>query len=599
MKKILSIYAVVFFFACSTSPNLSSNSGAVSSTSKLASDVGISVLKKGGNAFDAIVATGFALAVTSPANGNLGGGGFMVAHTSGGDEISLDFREKAPSAAYETMFLTDNEYDKNKAQKSHLSSGVPGTVAGLIQIYQDYGSGKFTLEELLEPAIKYASAGFPISEFTAWGLDYNKDGFIEDEGSAKVFVKNENPQIKLVHSQFLNGEIDLEEFQNRMRNFDEWKPGDILIQNDLAKTLSLISQKGKDGFYKGEIADLIEIEMIKNGGLVSKEDLENYKAVYREPVIGNYRGFKIISMSPPSSGGALLIQMLNMLENYDISSIGRNSARYAHLLTEVERLAYADRAMHLGDPDFWDNPIEMLVSKQYAFDRTKLIKSEKANKSKDIAAGTSTHESMETTHYSAIDQWGNTVAITTTINFSYGNRKIVDGAGFLLNNEMDDFTAKPGIPRVPNAFGLVGDNGANAIEPHKRPLSSMTPTIVLDKDSNAILSLGAAGGSRIITAVLQVISSVIDHGLTIDEAIDYPRIHSQWLPDILRYENTALSSDIINELESMGHIFNHEGEAEKGIYGLARVHGVQKLNKRFIAGADKRGRHNGNEGSIY
>ena len=250
MKKILSIYAVVFFFACSTSPNLNSNSGAVSSTSKLASDVGISVLKKGGNAFDAIVATGFALAVTSPANGNLGGGGFMVAHTSGGDEISLDFREKAPSAAYETMFLTDNEYDKNKAQKSHLSSGVPGTVAGLIQIYQDYGSGKFTLEELLEPAIKYASAGFPISEFTAWGLDYNKDGFIEDEGSAKVFVKNENPQIKLVHNQFLNGEIDLEEFQNRMRNFDEWKPGDILIQNDLAKTLSLISKKERMGFIK-------------------------------------------------------------------------------------------------------------------------------------------------------------------------------------------------------------------------------------------------------------------------------------------------------------------------------------------------------------
>ena len=329
--------------------------------------------------------------------------------------------------------------------------------------------------------------------------------------------------------------------------------------------------------------------MQKNGGLISKDDLIKYESKYRVPIIGTYKNYVIASMGPPSSGGTLLVQMLNMLENFNIAEMKRNSSEFVHLLTEVQRLAYADRSIHLGDPDFWDNPIEILTSKKYAKERLKLISLNEATPSDEIAAGHQYAESNETTHYSVMDKYGNTAGITTTINFSYGNKKIVDGAGFLLNNEMDDFSAKP---NVPNAFGLVGDK-ANAIEPYKRPLSSMSPTLVINEKGETILTLGAAGGSRIITAVLQIILSVIDHDLTIQKAIDHPRTHSQWIPDLIFYEKKSLNSKTMKQLKDLKHKFYKETT------DLARAHGIQRKDGTFITGADKRGEYNGKEAITY
>ncbi len=542
-----------------------SRNGAVSSTSKIASDVGIDVLKKGGNAFDAIVATGFALAVTSPANGNIGGGGFLVAHTASGESISLDFREKAPKLSYESMFLNDNgEYDRTIALESHKSSGVPGTVNGLLKILNDYGSGNLSLQEILAPAIDYAENGFVLNRTTARSFNYYREQFNNDEGTKRIFVKDQ-----------------------------EWKQGDIIIQKDLAETLKRISALGNAGFYDGETANLIVKEMNDNGGLISKQDLLDYNSVYREPVTGTYKGYKIISMGPPSSGGALIVQMLNMLENFDVESMKRNSTEFVHLLTEIQRLAYADRATHLGDPDFWDNPIAMLTSKEYAKERLDLISMEKATPSLEIAHGTwNNKESIETTHYSVMDKAGNVAGITTTINLSYGNKKVVDGAGFFLNNEMDDFSSKPGVG---NAFGLIGLGipPANAIQPFKRPLSSMSPTIVVNNNNEGILTVGAAGGSRIITAVLQTIISVLDHDLTVDKAIDTPRTHSQWLPDQIFYEEDSFNQKTIKELQELNHTLKLVE------YRIARAHGIQFKNGKFITGSDKRGSLDGSQASTY
>ena len=542
-----------------------SSNGAVSSTSKIASDVGIDVLKKGGNAFDAIVATGFALAVTSPANGNIGGGGFLVAHTASGESISLDFREKAPKLSYESMFLNDNgEYDRTIALESHKSSGVPGTVNGLLKILKDYGSGNLSLQEILAPAIDYAENGFVLNRTTARSFNYYREQFNNDEGTKRIFVKDQ-----------------------------EWKQGDIIIQKDLAEALKRISALGNAGFYDGETANLIVKEMNDNGGLISKQDLLDYNSVYREPVTGTYKGYKIISMGPPSSGGTLIVQMLNMLENFDVESMKRNSTEFVHLLTEIQRLAYADRATHLGDPDFWDNPIAMLTSKEYAKERLDLISMEKATPSLEIAHGTwNNKESVETTHYSVMDKAGNVAGITTTINLSYGNKKVVDGAGFFLNNEMDDFSSKPGVG---NAFGLIGLGipPANAIQPFKRPLSSMSPTIVVNNNNEGILTVGAAGGSRIITAVLQTIISVLDHDLTVDKAIDTPRTHSQWLPDQIFYEKDSFNEKTIKELQELNHTLKLVE------YGIARAHGIQLKNGKFITASDKRGDLDGNQASTY
>ena len=590
-----------------TNQNLNNKNGAVSSTSSLASAAGIDIMKKGGNAFDAVVATGFCLAVTSPSNGNIGGGGFMVARTAEGEIVTLDFREKAPTLSYETMFLDqEGNYSRNLALLSHKSSGVPGTVDGLIRIFNDYGSGNFTLDEILSYAIDYAENGHTINKSSAWGFDFYKHLFLEDKGSTEIFIKNYSLEMRQLQEDVQNETIPEEEYIKKMRDINEWNEGDIIVQKDLAKTLKRIATNGRDGFYEGETADLIVSEMKANNGLITYEDLKEYNSVYRKPIIGTYRGYNIISMGPPSSGGPLIIQMLNMLENFDVASMTRNSTEFVHLLTEIQRLAYADRAIHLGDPDFYPSPVPMLISKDYAKKRLELVSMDKATPSTDIAAGSTIPESMETTHYSAMDKLGNTVGITTTINLSYGNKKIVDGAGFLLNNEMDDFASSPGSQ---NAFGLIGYE-ANSIKPAKRPLSSMSPTIVLTPEGEPLMTIGAAGGSRIITTVLQIIVSVVDHNLSVQDAINLGRTHSQWIPDVIRYEgknkmNTefnqflpSLSDKQIIELEKLDHKFE-DGNVESGMYYLARAHGIMYKNGQFFTGVDWRGNGEISDGITY
>ena len=590
-----------------TIQNLDNKNGAVSSTSRLASAAGIDIMKKGGNAFDAIVATGFTLAVTSPSNGNIGGGGFMVARTANGEIVTLDFREKAPTLSYETMFLDENgNYSRNLALLSHKSSGVPGTVDGLIKIFNDYGSGNFTLNEILSYAIEYAENGHAINKSSAFGFDFYKHLFLEDKGSTEVFIKDYSLEMRQLQEDVSNGTIPEEEYIKKMRQLNQWNEGDIIVQKDLAETLKRIALNGRDGFYEGKTADLIVNEMKLNNGLISHDDLKKYNSVYREPIVGNYRGHTIISMGPPSSGGPLIIQMLNMLENFEVQAMKRNSTEFVHMLTEIQRLAYADRAIHLGDPDFYPSPVPMLISKDYAKKRLGLISMDKATPSSEIAAGSTTPESMETTHYSAMDKFGNTVGITTTINLSFGNKKIVDGAGFLLNNEMDDFASSPGSQ---NAFGLIGYE-ANSIKPAKRPLSSMSPTIVLNPEGESLMTIGAAGGSRIITTVLQVIISVVDHKLNVQEAINLGRTHSQWIPDVIRYEgvndmNTkfneflpSLSTKQIDELKNLNHRFE-DGNVENGIYYLARAHGIMYKDGQFTTGVDWRGNGEISDGITY
>jgi len=618
MKKNLNYLFLIFItfslIACElgsdytkTNQNLNNKNGAVSSTSSLASAAGIDIMKKGGNAFDAIVATGFSLAVTSPSNGNIGGGGFMVARTTEGEIVTLDFREKAPTLSYETMFLDqEGNYSRNLALLSHKSSGVPGTVDGLIRIFNDYGSGNFTLDEILSYAIDYAENGHTINKSSAWGFDFYKHLFLEDKGSTEIFIKNYSLEMRQLQEDVQNETIPEEEYIKKMRDIKEWNEGDIIVQKDLAKTLKRIATNGRDGFYEGETADLIVSEMKANNGLITYEDLKEYNSVYRKPIIGSYRGYTIISMGPPSSGGPLIIQMLNMLENFDVASMTRNSTEFVHLLTEIQRLAYADRAIHLGDPDFYPSPVPMLISKDYAKKRLELVSMDKATPSTDIAAGSTIPESMETTHYSAMDKLGNIVGITTTINLSYGNKKIVDGAGFLLNNEMDDFASSPGSQ---NAFGLIGYE-ANSIKPAKRPLSSMSPTIVLSPEGEPLMTIGAAGGSRIITTVLQIIISVVDHNLSVQDAINLGRTHSQWIPDVIRYEgknkmNTefnqflpSLSDKQISELEKLDHKFE-DGNVESGMYYLARAHGIMYKNGQFFTGVDWRGNGEISDGITY
>ena len=590
-----------------TNQNLENKNGAVSSTSRLASAAGIDIMKKGGNAFDAIVATGFTLAVTSPSNGNIGGGGFMVARTANGEIVTLDFREKAPTLSYETMFLDENgNYSRNLALFSHKSSGVPGTVDGLIKIFDDYGSGNFTLDQILSYAIEYAENGHAINKSSAFGFDFYKHLFLEDKGSTEVFIKDYSLEMRQLQEDVSNGTIPEEEYIKKMRELNQWNEGDVIVQKDLAETLKRIALNGRDGFYEGKTADLIVNEMKLNNGLISHEDLKEYNSVYREPIVGNYRGHTIISMGPPSSGGPLIIQMLNMLENFEVQAMKRNSTEFVHMLTEIQRLAYADRAIHLGDPDFYPSPVPMLISKDYAKKRLGLISMDKATPSSEIAAGSTTPESMETTHYSAMDKFGNTVGITTTINLSFGNKKIVDGAGFLLNNEMDDFASSPGSQ---NAFGLIGYE-ANSIKPAKRPLSSMSPTIVLNPEGESLMTIGAAGGSRIITTVLQVIISVVDHKLNVQEAINLGRTHSQWIPDVIRYEgvndmNTksneflpSLSTKQIDELKNLNHRFE-DGNVENGIYYLARAHGIMYKDGQFTTGVDWRGNGEISDGITY
>jgi len=552
MKQIHIVFTTfIFSFQLLTAANSNpvfGENGMIVSTSKQASEAGIQILKKGGNAVDAAVAVGFALAVTSSSNGNIGGGGFMVAAMADGETFTLDHREKAPAAAHRDLFLNDSgNVIPGMSLFSRAGSGVPGTVDGLIRALEDHGSGKISLRQALAPAIRLAEKGFKISHYEARRFNGYKSFFERNDAASKIFIRqNETP----------------------------WSTGDKFVQKDLAKTLKRIAKFGRDGFYSGPVADLIVAEMKRGNGLISHDDLENYSSMYRDPVKGIYKGHEIISMGPPSSGGALLINMMNMLENYPVDSLGWNSSDYIHLVTEVERRAYADRAEHMGDPDFWDVPLDMLTSKEYAQSRINDISLEKATPSSAVSAsGAPGYESRETTHYSVVDQWGNAVSVTTTINLSYGSGHLVKGAGFFLNNEMDDFSSKPGVP---NAFGLVG-NEANSIQAGKRPLSSMTPTIVL-KGGKPFMVIGSPGGSTIITTTMQAILNVVDYGMDIKEAVSSPRFHSQWVPDVIMTEPRGLSKDVIQNLESKGHTlvpykWGYIGEAngilisEDGFYG--------------------------------
>lgn len=488
---------------------------------QLATEVALTILKAGGNAIDAAVAAGFALAVTQPRSGNIGGGGFMLYSPSNTDAVAaIDYREKAPSKAYETMFLDDlGNSDPALSRFSHLSAGVPGTVAGFALALEKFGT--MTLAEVLKPAINLAKNGFAVPKRFVDGIAARKQTFEQWPASKAKFFKQDG---------------------------SAYKVGDIFTQADLAKTLQLIADKGAAGFYTGETARLIESEMQKHGGLISYEDLANYKAVIRQPVHGTYRGFDVYSMSPPSSGGVHIVQILNMLEHYPISEYGHNSALMIHLMAEAMRRAYADRARYLGDSDFISVPLKGLTSKSYAEDLVKNIKVDQATPSVDIKAGNPQgYESPETTHFSIVDQFGNAVSNTYTLNFSYGSGIVVTGAGFLLNNEMDDFSTKAGTA---NAYGLIGGK-ANKIAPNKRMLSSMSPTII-KQNGQTVLVTGSPGGSRIISTTLQVIMNVIDHKMNIQTAVNSPRIHHQWWPDEIRIEQ-GISPDTIRLLTNMGH----------------------------------------------
>lgn len=493
--------------------------GMVSSRSDIASEVGKDILEQGGNAIDAAVAVGFALAVAYPSAGNIGGGGFMVLRTAEGQVYTQDSREKAPLAASRDMFLdNDGNFDRQLSRNSLQATGVPGSVAGLLNALERFGT--MSREQVLAPAIQLAEAGFILNEDLASQFQSNLDNFRQYPASLALFSKNGAA----------------------------YQAGELWQQPELAETLKLISAYGRDGFYKGPVADMLVASMQANNGLISHQDLENYEPVWREAIHGSYRDYEIWSMPAPSSGGVLLIQMLNMLEPYNLSESGWASAESVHLMVEAQRRAYADRAEHLGDPDFYAVPTAMLTSKAYARQRFADFEPYTASRSDDIGAGSWPQESTQTTHYSIIDAEGNAVAVTTTLNASYGNKFVVPGAGFLLNNEMDDFSSKP---NTANSFGLLG-GVANEIQPSKRMLSSMTPTIVT-KGDEVVLVTGSPGGSTIINTVLQVIVNVIDHGMNIEDAVSSPRFHHQWQPDLIRYESGAISEQALAELRDWGH----------------------------------------------
>ncbi|MCY3810371.1 MAG: gamma-glutamyltransferase [Gammaproteobacteria bacterium] len=520
-KAILAL-AVATFTAPAVGGVAEGANGVVASRSPLASQVGIEVMKAGGNAIDAAVAVGFALAVTYPSAGNLGGGGFMVVRLANGDVIANDHRETAPAQASRDMYLDeDGELVAGLSTASHLAVGVPGTVAGLLDALAAYGT--LPREAVLAPAVKLAKDGFPLPADLAAQFERLRERFARYPASLRQFTKpGDKP----------------------------YQVGDTFRQADLAATLERIAKNGRASFYGGRNADLIVAEMHRGNGLITHQDLMTYRSVWRAPIRATYRGYEILSMPPPSSGGALLAQMLNMLEPFDIGAMGFGEPATVHLMVEAERRAYADRAEHLGDPDFYDVPLAMLTAKDYARERFSDFDPDLATRSELIGAGTLwPEESPETTHVSVIDRAGNAVAYTTTLNHGYGSKIVVDGAGFLLNNEMDDFSAKE---NTANTYGLIGRE-ANAIGPRKRMLSSMTPTIVL-KDGEVFFVTGSPGGSTIITTVLQVVVNVIDHGMDLGEAVAAPRFHHQWLPDRVVFEQGALSSEAQSTLVGLGHV---------------------------------------------
>ncbi|ENG0843672.1 gamma-glutamyltransferase [Escherichia coli] len=487
--------------------------GMVASVDATATQAGVDILKEGGNAVDAAVAVGYALAVTHPQAGNLGGGGFMLIRSKNGNTTAIDFREMAPAKATRDMFLDDQgNPDSKKSLTSHLASGTPGTVAGFSLALDKYGT--MPLNKVVQPAFKLARDGFIVNDALADDLKtYGSEVLPNHENSKAIF----------------------------------WKKGDTLVQANLAKSLEMIAENGPDEFYKGTIAEQIAQEMQKNGGLITKEDLAAYKAVERTPISGDYRGYQVYSMPPPSSGGIHIVQILNILENFDMKKYGFGSADAMQIMAEAEKYAYADRSEYLGDPDFVKVPWQALTNKAYAKSIADQIDINKAKPSSEIRPGKlAPYESNQTTHYSVVDKDGNAVAVTYTLNTTFGTGIVAGESGILLNNQMDDFSAKPGVP---NVYGLVGGD-ANAVGPNKRPLSSMSPTIVV-KDGKTWLVTGSPGGSRIITTVLQMVVNSIDYGMNVAEATNAPRFHHQWLPDELRVEK-GFSPDTLKLLEAKG-----------------------------------------------
>ncbi len=551
IKKLIVLNVIIAFF-CITIPQNSQvfaawgdpvrgKNAMVASQHELASKIGVEVIKKGGNAVDAAIAVALALAVVYPEAGNLGGGGFMLIRLKDGTTTSIDYREMAPQKATRDIFIDEKgELIRGEGSSTigYRASGVPGTPAGMEYAFKKYGSGKVKWAELVEPSRKLAQDGYILSYRLANLFKNYEKGLSQYEDSKKIFLNN--------------GKF-----------FEE---GDLFKQPDLAQTLARIQKDGAKGFYEGKTAQLIADDMKANNGLITLEDLKNYVVKERVPVRGTYRGHEIISMPPPSSGGIVLIQVLNMLENHDIRQMGWASAEKYHVLTEAMRRAFADRAEYMADPDFADVPAKPLMEKSYANARNKTINLEKASTSQEIRNGEPVgKESMDTTHFSVVDADGNVVSNTYTINDLYGSRVTAKGTGVLLNDEMDDFAAQPGKP---NLFGLI-QGERNKVEPKKRPLSSMTPTIVLRKDGTVWFAIGARGGPRIISAVLQATINLIDHDMNIQEALDAPRIHHQWFPDQIYHEPFGLVSDTRNILEKMGHKFNPSAGGLASATGIA------------------------------
>jgi gamma-glutamyltranspeptidase / glutathione hydrolase len=525
--------------------------GMVASEEAQATRIGVEILRQGGNAVDAAVAVGFALAVTLPESGNLGGGGFMVIKLADGNRaVAIDYRETAPAAATRGMFLNEKgEADPQRSRFSGLAVGVPGTVAGLAYAHRRYGSGKFSLAQLIAPAIPLAREGFEVSAQLSASLARAQLQLARHGSSAEIFLKPDGTVPQL---------------------------GDRLVQKNLAATLEAIVREGPFAFYEGPIADQIAASVRLAGGNMTRHDLAAYRVREREPVRGTYRGHDILSMPPPSSGGVHLVQILNLLEGYDLRALGHNAPATIHLLTEAMKLAYADRSEFLGDPDFVKVPVAGLVSKRYADTLRKGIDRERARSAAEIKPGRAPQfESDHTTHFSVVDSHGNAVANTYTLNFFYGLGMVAQGTGVLLNNELDDFAAAPGAP---NAYGLVGGD-ANAPGPRKRPLSSMTPTIVL-KDGKPFLVTGAAGGSRIITSVLQTIVNAIDFGMEAGAAVAAPRVHHQWLPDELELE-PGIDSSVLHALEQRRH------NAQEGRSGRA-VNTIMATDEGYAGAVDPR-----------
>lgn len=499
----------------------------VASQHELASKIGIDVLKKGGNAVDAAIAVGLALAVVYPEAGNIGGGGFMLYRRADGQAFAIDYREMAPGAASRDLFI-DGEGKLIKGEGSstvgYRASGVPGTLAGFDVAFKKHGSGKISWRQLVEPARSLAQNGYVLTKRLADLFVSYKENLAKYPDSNRIFLNS--------------GKY--------------YREGDLFKQPELAQTLARVESHGASEFYTGKTAELIAADMKANNGLITLQDLKNYKAKERQPLRGNYRGYEIITMPPPSSGGIVMLQVLNMLEKYDVRSLGYNSAAKYHLLVEAMRRSFADRAEYMADPDFQTVPVEKLIDKKYANERNATIDQRKASSSKDIGQGAiEIREGMDTTHFTVVDAAGNIVTNTYTINDLYGSRVTAKGTGVLLNDEMDDFAARPGRA---NMFGLI-QGERNKVEPMKRPLSSMTPTIVMRKDGTPWFALGARGGPRIITAVIQSVINVIDHDMDIQAAIDAPRVHHQWYPDELLYEPYGMSPDTLNVLTSYGHTF--------------------------------------------